>query len=83
MTIPPLDKQAHFWLGGFIVGAVSPINLPTAFLLCVLIGALKEWWWDAEGHGTVDRFDFIATLAGGLAMAVWLFALSLAQSHLS
>ena len=64
----PLDKQAHFLAGYAISLTVGLINPAIGLILSVVLGALKEWWWD-KNHPlihTVDVWDFIATASGGV-----------------
>jgi len=76
------DKQQHF-LGGFCIAIVVAdaagfagvwTVLAAAFglLAATAVGAWKEWSYDAariDTH-TVDNYDFLATVAGGIAGAV-------------
>ena len=41
-------------------------------LLSVLVAAFGKEVWDAQGHGTPDRIDALATVAGGVLMLGWL-----------
>lgn len=77
-SLPPIDKQAHFWLGGFIVGGLWPVHPFLAGFVCIAVALAKEFWWDKKGHGTVDKMDAVATAAGGAAMCFWLLACALA-----
>ena len=72
------DKQQHF-LGGFCISIVVADTagfagvwtvLAAAFglLAATAVGAWKEWSYDAariDTH-TVDNYDFLATVAGGV-----------------
>jgi hypothetical protein len=64
-----IDKQAHFWWGWAIAATVYQLGLLVAVLVAVTLGAAKEIW-DANGHGTPDAKDALATAAGGLAGAI-------------
>lgn len=59
------DKIIHF-LGGFGIAAVlSPVLGPVvAFGAAFVVGAGKELY-DMTGRGTPDRYDLLATVAGG------------------
>ena len=64
----PRDKQLHF-IAGFLVALVAGSlcsSLWVALLAAVVVGAAKEGY-DALGYGTVDLWDFIWTVLGGLA----------------
>jgi hypothetical protein len=74
------DKQQHF-LGGFCIAIVvadaagfAGLALPAVMgmFAATAVGAWKEWIYDAariDTH-TVDKYDFLATVAGGIAGAV-------------
>jgi hypothetical protein len=71
-----LDKQAHFLAGAVItlaVGYVLPIVYGLA--VAVLVGAIKELYdhFYPETH-TVDKWDFVATAAGGGAASLFILA---------
>ena len=70
-----LDKQLHFFAGGMIVGLGLPLGTPTAILLLFLAAVGKEAW-DACGNGTPDRWDAIATIAGGMLVVLWYVLMS-------
>lgn len=70
MTLP-LDKQAHTLAGAAIAAALLPFGVIPA-LLAVIVAAVGKELWDAQGHGTYDRIDALVTVAGGVAMLVWL-----------
>lgn len=61
-----LDKLAHF-LGGYAVSlTVALISTPlTGFIVSCLFWAGKEVV-DAMGHGTPDKYDFLASAVGAL-----------------
>jgi hypothetical protein len=66
----PSDKLAHF-LAGIAVAAVAyPFGLIAAMLATVIVAVGKELW-DAQGNGTPEPLDAVATLAGGGALAGW------------
>jgi len=61
------DKQLHV-LAGIVTAMVAQgltESLWVAFIASVVVGAAKEAY-DATGRGTVDFWDFVATVAGGL-----------------
>jgi hypothetical protein len=73
------DKQLHL-LAGFITAAVAQgltESLWVALLASAVVGPVKEAY-DATGRGTVDFWDFVATLAGG-ALFVGLLLLAAVQ----
>ena len=70
------DKQLHI-LAGFIVAVVAQVLTGSplvALLASVVVGAAKEAY-DATGRGTVDLWDFVATVAGGALFVVPLLIL--------
>lgn len=76
----PIDKITHTLAGAAIAAALMPFGVIPAVLAVVIAGAGKEVW-DAQGHGTPDSVDALATVAGGAAMLGWLlFALSCTPS---
>ena len=61
------DKQLHI-LAGIVTTMVTQgltESLWVAFFASVVVGAAKEAY-DVTGRGTVDFWDFVATVAGGL-----------------
>lgn len=70
-----LDKSAHI-LAGAVVALALGYLVPWwfALLMAIIAGALKEWYWDLRGHGTVDVWDFAATCGGGFiaSLFVWI-----------
>lgn len=66
-----LDKITHSLAGAAIAAALLPLGVIPAVLAVVVAGAGKEVW-DAQGHGTPDSVDALATVAGGAAMLGWL-----------
>lgn len=76
----PIDKITHTLAGAAIAAALMPFGVIPAVLAVVIAGAGKEVW-DAQGRGTPDSVDALATMAGGAAMLGWLlYALSCAPS---
>lgn len=65
----PMDKQAHFWWGWAVSATIFPLGFWFAILCAALVGAAKEVW-DKRGHGTPDKFDFLATALGGIVGAI-------------
>ena len=45
-------------------------------LMAVILAAVGKELWDAQGHGTPDRIDALATVAGGCAMLGWLLLIA-------
>lgn len=66
-----LDKIAHALAGAAIAAALLPWGVIPA-LVAVVVAAVGKELWDAQGHGTSDRIDALATVAGGCAMLGWL-----------
>lgn len=66
-----LDKITHTLAGAAIAAALLPFGVIPA-LLAVFIAAVGKEVWDAQGHGTPDKLDAIATVFGGIAMSAWL-----------
>ena len=71
----PIDKIAHTLAGAAIAAALLPWGVIPA-LLAVVIAAVGKEVWDAQGHGTPDRIDALATVIGGVLMASWLTLVS-------
>jgi hypothetical protein len=66
----PRDKLAHF-LAGIAVAAVAyPFGLIAAMLATVIAAVGKELW-DAQGNGTPEMADFLATVVGGGMLVGW------------
>ena len=65
--MPPLDRVIHFLAGFGIAFAVALFTNPIAGVVAaLLVGAAKEWVWDAWlGRGNFDPMDLAATVAGG------------------
>ena len=70
-----LDKITHTLAGAAIAAALLPLGVIPA-LLAVLVAAVGKELWDAQGHGTPDRIDALATVAGGVLMVSWLTLVS-------
>lgn len=66
-----LDKITHTLAGVAIAAALLPFGVIPA-MLAVLVAAVGKELWDAQGHGTPDRIDALATILGGAAMLGWL-----------
>lgn len=71
MKLARPDKIAHTLAGASIAAALLPFGVIPAALAVVVAGVGKEVW-DAQGHGTPDSVDALATVAGGAAMLGWL-----------
>lgn len=57
------------WVVVQLLGACPLLGTPMqAALAAGAVGVAKEVW-DSLGHGTVDFLDYLATQAGGLAVA--------------
>jgi hypothetical protein len=68
----PIDKITHFLAGSTIAAALLPWGVIPA-LLAVIVAAVGKELWDAQGHGTPDIMDAVATIIGGAAMAGWYY----------
>lgn len=66
----PIDKIAHTLAGAAIAAALLPWGVIPA-LLAVIVTAVGKELWDAQGNGTPDHIDALATVAGGVAMLGW------------
>ena len=71
----PIDKIAHTLAGAAIAAALLPWGVIPA-LLAVIVAAVGKELWDAQGHGTPDVYDALATVIGGVLMASWLTLVS-------
>ena len=67
----PQDKVKHFIVGAIasIVVYVVTFNATIAISFAVLLGIAKEAY-DAQGHGTVEVLDAVATALGGVVGTV-------------
>lgn len=65
----PMDKQAHFWWGWAVSATAFPLIGWGAVFCAAMVGIAKEFW-DSKGHGTPDKYDFIATAIGGIVGTV-------------
>lgn len=70
-----LDKITHALAGAAIAAALLPWGVIPA-LLAVIVAAVGKELWDAQGHGTPDVYDALATVIGGVLMASWLTLVS-------
>lgn len=70
-----LDKITHALAGAAIAAALLPWGVIPA-LLAVIVAAVGKELWDAQGHGTPDVYDAMATVIGGVLMASWLTLVS-------
>lgn len=70
-----IDKITHTLAGAAIAAALLPWGVIPA-LLAVIAAAVGKEVWDAQGHGTPDHIDAMATVIGGVLMASWLTLVS-------
>lgn len=70
-----IDKITHTLAGAAIAAALMPWGVIPA-MIAVVVAAVGKEFWDAQGHGTPDRIDALATVAGGVLMASWLTLVS-------
>lgn len=66
-----IDKITHALAGSAIAAALIPWGVIPA-LLAVIVAAVGKEVWDAQGHGTPDQVDALATVIGGALMLGWL-----------
>jgi hypothetical protein len=65
-----IDKQAHFYSGFAIAALLYPYIFLWGLVVASVIGYLKEYAWDRRFGGTVDRNDFLSTVAGACAACI-------------
>lgn len=70
MSIPN-DKQLHLLAGYAIAAAMHPFGILPAVAALAIIGIGKEVY-DHFFSGTVDVYDFMATVWGGAVMLGWI-----------
>lgn len=66
----PADKPAHFLAGIAIAAMLLPFGFGPAFVGTLAAAVGKELW-DAQGHGTPEKNDAIATVLGGVLLLGW------------
>lgn len=66
----PSDKLAHFLAGIAVAALAYPFGVFPALLLTLLIACGKEVW-DAQGNGTPEVLDALATLVGGALLVTY------------
>lgn len=64
------DKLAHFHAGIAVAALAFPFGT-MAMLGAVLVAAVGKEVWDAQGNGTPDAWDAIATMLGGATLFGW------------
>ena len=65
------DKAGHFTVGLAIAALTAwATGAPLLGLLAAVAAGIGKEAWDATGRGTVDLLDFVATAAGGVAVAI-------------
>ena len=70
-----IDKITHTLAGAAIAAAMLPWGVILA-MMAVIVAAVGKELWDAQGHGTPDVYDALATVIGGVLMASWLTLVS-------
>lgn len=69
------DKCKHLVVG-FLISFIIGILIPWLGLSAgIVAGAIKEWVYDKDGHGTVEVMDFICTCIGAIVafpFAIWI-----------
>ena len=63
------DKILHLAAGFIIALLLTWISPLAALLVVVLVGIMKELF-DYYFNGTVDKWDFVATVIGGLPVII-------------
>ena len=68
----PADKQGHMLSGALLAFPFALFSPVLALALVIAAGAWKEWVYDKARplEHTVDVWDFIATVAGGLLICL-------------
>jgi hypothetical protein len=66
----PRDKLAHFYAGIAVAALAYPFGA-SATITAVALAAVGKELWDAQGNGTSEVWDAIATLLGGVALLGW------------
>ncbi len=66
----PLDKKAHMWAGLAVYLAVHLFFGPTWAIVAVVVAAIGKEIYDHFFGGTVDEYDIVATLTGGVVGAI-------------
>lgn len=66
----PTDKLLHFLAGIAIAALVYPFGILWAFLAVSIVAIGKEIR-DAQGFGTPEIADALATIAGGAVLLGW------------
>ena len=64
------DKLAHFHAGIAVAALAYPFGVLLA-CFAVVVAAIGKELWDAQGNGTPDPIDAVATLLGGAALVGW------------
>ncbi len=65
------DKMLHFVVGGVIaIVVITFTGIPFWGVLASLIAGISKEVWDSTGRGTPDVYDIVATLIGGIAIAL-------------
>ena len=67
----PLDKQLHFYSGGFLAALLLPFGFELALLGVAAAGIGKEVYDKASGKGTPELADAFATIVGGSIVVIW------------
>ena len=71
MTFPAQDKLLHFIAGAAISVAFGIAGHPAlGIAAAVIVGAAKEVWDRFNPPHSVDAWDFVATVLGGVAGAI-------------
>jgi hypothetical protein len=65
------DKMLHFVVGGVIaIVVITFTGIPFWGVLASLIAGIAKEVWDSTGRGTPDVYDIVATVIGGIAIAL-------------
>jgi hypothetical protein len=62
----PLDKQAHFNVGGILAFVTYFVIGYWALLLVAIVAGAKEWYDYKHPNHTLDFYDWLATTLGAI-----------------
>lgn len=73
------DKLQHFVYGIAVYSIFVPFGSLIALLVTSFVAWLKEKF-DSKGYGQKDKWDIVATVAGGLFLMLWYTIIDKLQS---
>jgi hypothetical protein len=71
----PQDKILHFLVGTTVAAVFYPVSPVAAIVVTIALAVGKELR-DSVGYGTVDAYDALTTILGGLSLLTWYEAVS-------